>query len=48
MPLTHNSERKFYNSNDYKIFLKFSENHSAIPFIQSISTFNFLKRKKIY
>lgn len=46
VPLTHNSERKFYNSNDYKDFLKFSENHSAIPFIQSISTFNFLKEKK--
>lgn len=46
IPLTHLSEKIFYNSIEYKNFLEYADNHSAIPFIQSISTFNYLKKEK--
>ena len=46
VPLKHHSEIKFYNSIEYKKFLEFSENHSSIPFVQSLSTFKYLNEKK--
>jgi len=43
IPLNYKSERRYYASEDYKKYVKFSETHSSIPFIQSLSTIKFLK-----
>jgi asparagine synthase (glutamine-hydrolysing) len=43
IPLTHQSERKFYASNDYKQYLKYSETFCSVPYFQSLSTIKYLK-----
>jgi len=44
VPLSHKSERNYYKSDNYQDFLNFAETHCSIPFIQSISTFDYLKK----
>jgi asparagine synthase (glutamine-hydrolysing) len=43
IPLTHKNEKKFYASNDYNEYLKFSETFSSVPFIQSLSSIKYLR-----
>ena len=43
LPLTYNSEKKYYASKDYKEYLRFSETYNSIPYIQSLSTIKYLK-----
>ena len=44
IPLTYKSERKFYNSNEFRNFLKFSFSNSGISFFQSLSSISYLKK----
>ena len=44
VPLTHKTERNYYKSKKYQDFLNYAETHCSIPFIQSISTFEYLKK----
>lgn len=43
IPLTHKNEKRFYVSNDYKEYLRFSETFSSVPFIQSLSSIKYLR-----
>ncbi len=43
IPLTYNSEKKYYSSNEYKKYLEYSETFSSVPFIQSLSSIKYLK-----
>jgi len=43
IPLTKKNEKKYYGSNEYREYLKFSETYSAVPFIQSLSSVKYLK-----
>lgn len=43
IPLTLNSEKKYYSSDEYKKYLEFSETFSSVPFIQSLSSIRYLK-----
>tara|TARA_A100001011_G_scaffold221558_1_gene229520 strand:- start:4125 stop:5762 length:1638 start_codon:yes stop_codon:yes gene_type:complete len=47
VPLYHRSEVAFYNSKEYKDYLRFSETYSSVPYVQSLSSIKFLKEKKI-
>ena len=43
IPLTHKNEKRFYVSNDYNEYLRFSETFSSVPFIQSLSSIKYLR-----
>ncbi len=43
IPLTYNSEKKYYSSDEYKKYLEYSETFSSVPFIQSLSSIKYLK-----
>jgi len=43
IPLTYKNEKKYYESNQYKKYLHYSETFSAVPFIQSLSSIKYLK-----
>ncbi len=43
IPLTHKSEKKYYNSDEYKEYLIFAETYCSVPYIQSLSTIKYLK-----
>jgi len=43
IPLTHKSEKKYYESEDYKEYLDYSETYCSVPYIQSLSTMKYLK-----
>ncbi len=43
IPLTHKSERRYYNSEEYKEYLKFSETYCSVPYIQGLSTIKYLE-----
>ena len=45
IPLTYNSEKKFYQSEDFKKYLDYSETFCSVPYIQSLSTVNYLIKK---
>lgn len=45
IPLTYKSERKFFQSHDFKNFLNFSETFCSVPYIQSLSTIKYLIEK---
>lgn len=44
IPQTYKTERKFYKSNEFKNFLKFSFSNSGISFFQSLSSISHLKK----
>jgi asparagine synthase (glutamine-hydrolysing) len=46
VPLNYKSEKKYYASQDYKEYAKFSETYCSIPYIQSLSTIKYLKDMK--
>jgi asparagine synthase (glutamine-hydrolysing) len=46
VPLTHKSESFFYDSTEYKDYLKFAETYCSVPYIQSLSTIKYLKEMK--
>ena len=46
IPLTYLNEKKYYVSNEYREYLKFSETYSSVPFIQSLSSVKYLKDLK--
>ena len=43
LPIGYNSEKKYYSSNDYRNYLKFSETYCSIPYTQGLSTIKYLK-----
>ena len=43
IPLTHKSEKKYYQSEEYKKYLDYSETFCSVPYIQSLSTIKYLK-----
>ncbi len=43
IPLTHKSEKKYYQSDEYKKYLDYSETFCSVPYIQSLSTIKYLK-----
>ena len=43
IPLTHNSEKKYYASEEYKEYLNYSESFCSVPYFQSLSTIKYLK-----
>ena len=43
IPLSYKSEKKYYASDDYIEYLKFSETYSSVPYVQSLSTIKYLK-----
>ncbi len=45
IPLTYKSEKKFFQSQDFKKFLDFSETFCSVPYIQSLSTIKYLIKK---
>ncbi len=44
--LTHTSEKKFYASDEFKMYLDYSETFCAVPYFQSLSTIKYLKDLK--
>jgi asparagine synthase (glutamine-hydrolysing) len=47
VPLSHQTEREFYASEEYRNYLKFSETCCSVPYIQSLSTIKYLKDRKL-
>ena len=43
IPLTHKSEKKYYVSKSYKEYLDYSETYCSVPYVQSLSTIQYLK-----
>lgn len=43
IPLTYKKEKKYYQSEEFNNFLKFSETFSSVPFIQSLTSIKYLK-----
>ncbi len=46
IPLTHKSEKKFYASDEFKLYLDYSETFCSVPYFQSLSTIKYLKDLK--
>ena len=43
VPLTHKSEKKFYASDEFKLYLDYSETFCSVPYFQGLSTIKYLK-----
>ncbi len=43
IPLTHNSEKKYYASKEFREYLDYSESFCSVPYFQSLSTIKYLK-----
>ena len=43
IPLTHKSEKKFYASDEFKLYLDYSETFCSVPYFQGLSTLKYLK-----
>jgi asparagine synthase (glutamine-hydrolysing) len=47
IPLIHKSERKFYKSNLFKDYLRFSESNLSVSYFQGLSSIYYLKKKSL-
>ena len=45
IPLTYKSEKKYFRSQEFKKYLDFCESFCSVPYIQSLSTVNYLIKK---
>ena len=45
IPLSHKSEKKFYKSDLFKEYLRFSESNLSIPYFQGLSSIHYLRKK---
>jgi len=43
IPLSHKSETRFYNSDEYRSYLDYAETYSSVPYVQSLSSIKYLK-----
>ena len=46
IPLTHKSEKKFYASDEFKLYLDYGETFCSVPYFQGLSTIKYLKDLK--